>query len=163
MKRIWREGYSYFEPPEKPEPKYLEFEEEIEFPLDTIIYIGKDGSWEYEDEEYSWAKPEDDSDEWWLESDEYPEISMEVVDVNRVVECVDDLLEPLLPFGPGKFRITGNVRLTFNISDVEKYSEYEGQDEDGDPVYEEEYITDRAEVEFLFDKSSIEDFECKEV
>ena len=157
MKRIWRDDYRY------DEPETLEFEEEIEVPIDAVIYIDDNGDWEYEDEEYSWAQPDDVDDTWTVTSYEYPDVEVEVGDAVTIVEYIDDLLEPLMPFTPGKFRISGDAILAFKISDVKKYSDYIGQDEDDGPIFEEEYQTDDADVEFLFDKSSIDNFEIEEI
>lgn len=152
MKRIIRDGFSYFEPPEKPEPKRIEFEDELNFPLDAIIYIDKDGTWDYE--EYQWME-KNDGISFSADSDEYPDLSLELADMQDVMEHLDDLLMPLLPYGPGRYKITGDVTLSFNVTNVEEI-------ETDDPLYS-TYYTDRADVEFQFDKSSIEDFEIEEI
>lgn len=148
MKRIILAD-SYFD---STEPKEIEFEDELNFPLDAIIYIDEDGSWEYE--EYRWME-KNDGISFSADSDEYPDLSLELADMQDVIEHLDDLLMPLLPYGPGRYKITGDVTLAFNVTNVEEI-------ETDDPLYS-TYYTDRADVEFQFDKSSIEDFEIEEI
>ena len=49
----------------------------------------------------------------------------------------------------------------FEISGIGRSREYLGLDNDGDPDIDTEYYTEDAEVEFLFNESSIDDFELE--
>lgn len=160
MKRVWKDGYSYTEPPEYDEPEYIDREERVVIPLDAIIIMHSDGSWDYQDETYSWARNGDD-DYWESSSDEYPAIKL--CDTIDAVELTDTLLEPLLPFAEGRYRIKGQVNLVFQIDNIHKYTDYLGSGYDDEDVVEEEYITDYAIKTFLYNESSIEDFEIEKL
>ena len=164
MKRVWYGGkeYSDYEP-HYPESEEISGEEQLSLQLDADIEIFKDGSWEYEDQEYPWATSTSRDGVWYSESSDYPAIELGYP--YDIVEYVDSLLEPLLPFKEGRYHISGDVELVFTVSDIIRYYEYLGQgskDED-DPVYDEDFYVDDAEVEFEFDKSSIDNFEIEEL
>lgn len=159
MKRVWYGGkeYSDYEP-HYPESEEVGSTEQVSLDLDADIYIDKNGNWEYEDLEYPWAKPYADMDVWYTDSPDYP--SIELCDTSEIVEYVDSLLEPLLPFASGRYHISGKVELVFDVSDIIRYYEYLGRgskDEDDD-VYDEDFYTRDAKIEFQFNESSIEDF-----
>lgn len=159
MRGVWYGGKEYSDyDPHYPESEEIEGTERISLDLDADIYIDKNGNWEYEDEEYPWAKPDDGQDIWYSESSDYPEI--EICDTDVVVECVDELLESFLPYAEGRYHIAGDVELVFEVSDIIRYFEYLGQGSKNgdDPVYDEEYFTRDATVEFNFRDSSIRDF-----
>ena len=161
MKRVWNKNREY-EPPEMTEPEYIDSVEEFVIPLDAYIIIDKDGSWEYEDEEYSWAKNPDSYDEaWWSESDQYD--SIRVCDYNDVVERTDELLESLLPFGSGRYHIKGDVKLVFEVRDIEIYSKYKGRGYHDEEVIDEYSDASNADIEFIYDKSSIDNFEIDKI
>lgn len=166
MKRVWSYGNSNYlqDPQERPEPEYLSDTEEIEFNLDTVITIDEDGTWDYEDKDYTWARSNEENDEyWWTESELYP--AMPFVSYDEIVEYTDDLLDSLLPFKAGRYRISGIVKLVFFVDGVEYYKEYigEGPEDEVGGVYEDEYVSDRADVDFQYNESSIEDFEIEEI
>lgn len=165
MKRVWNNGidrYSYYEPPEQPEPEYRDDTEEIVLDLDAIIIMDKDGFWEYEDTEYPWAKGNGYSEDVWeTESSEYP--SMDLTTVDEVVEHTDELLEPLLPFAAGRYHISGTVKLVYTVEGVERYEEYLGRGYHDEDVIDEEYFTENAEINFQYDQSSINNFEIEEL
>lgn len=153
--------YSDYEP-EYPDYEEITDTEEIILPLDAVVIIGTKGNWDYEDDTFPWAQSGGiDSDIWETSSSEYD--SVEIGDVYDIVECVDDLLAPMLPYAEGRYHVKGEVHLMFEISGIGKSEEYLGQDEDDDPDYDIEYYTEDAEVEFLFKDSSIEDFEIEEL
>lgn len=164
MKRVWYGGKEYSDyDPHYPESEEVEDTEKIYLELDANIYIDKDGSWEYEDLDYPWAKPRASSEVWYSESSKYPTIV--ICTKIDAVEYVDNLLEPLLPFESGKYHISGEVELVFDVSGIIRYYEYLGQGSKNgdDPVYDEDFYTNNADVEFQFDDSSIEDFKIEKL
>ena len=153
--------YSDYDPID---PDYDDFEdvedvEEIELYLDAIIYISPDGNWEYDDDSYPWAQPDTSDDMWWSSSPEYP--SMQIGYPSDMVEYTDSLLEPLLPFAQGTYRISGKVYLVFDVTGISVSKEFLGLDEDGDPDYDMDYYTDDATIEFNYAESHIDDFQIE--
>lgn len=140
------------DPPEYDEPEQLEDGfEQIEIPFDCIIRLNEDG-WDYEDETYDWAAGPDRNGSW------YSEYGVFLGDKGTMVECIDDMLMTRLPEGSGRFRISGTAILVFNVSGIDKYSDFEGLDEDGDPSFNETYDTEYADSRFDIQQSTIEDF-----
>lgn len=140
------------DPPEYDEPEELEDGfEQIEIPFDCIIRLNEDG-WDYEDETYEWAAGPDRNGSW------YSEYGVFLGDKGTMVECIDDMLMTRLPEGSGRFRISGTAILVFNVSGVDKYSDFEGLDEDGDPSFNETYDIEYADSRFDIQQSTIEDF-----
>lgn len=145
-------------------PNYPEYEEvtdkeELIIPLDAVIVVDRDGEWDYEDLTFSWAQPDATSSTWYTSSSEYPPVKIGTVD--EIVECVDDLLSPMIPFAKGRYLAKGEIHLVFEISGIDKSREYLGYDEDEDPYFDTEYYTDAADVEFMFEESSINNLEIE--
>lgn len=159
-------GYSSFQDPrlEPPEPKELEqvddFGEEIELTLDkVIITVDEDGGWEYEDQSYPWAaNPDNRHGDWYSE-----DYNVYLDDTTGVVEKFDEIAEPFIPGYAGRYQISCDATLIYNVSGVEVDRDY-FQDEDGDIVYDgEEVYTDDAEVEFDSRNSFISNFKYSEI
>lgn len=152
-------GQGDYDPPEYDEPEEGEVIEYINVQLDDNIIIDEDGSWEYEDENYTWARPDKRSENWY--SEEYSDVYLD--DYSGVVEKVDDLMSDKLPDGPGKYHVKANVNLYYSITGIDIYSEYVGHDEDDSPIIDEEVYTDNADVLYVASESALEDFECNPV
>lgn len=159
-------GYSNFQDSrlEPPEPKELEkiddSTEEIEVSLDkVIITVNEDGSWDYEDESYPWAaNPDNRHGDWYSE-----DYNVYLDDTTGVVEKFDEIAEPFIPGYAGRYQISCDATLIYNVSGVEVDRDY-FQDEDGDIVYDgEEVYTDDAEVEFDSRNSFISNFKYSEI
>lgn len=146
-------GPGDYDPPED-EFEYDDVEEVCELDMDNVVIIISDdgNSWDYEDKSYEWAKASEDSED--LYSDEYPNVLLS--DHTGTVENVDSLLESLLPAEPGKYSISGHVKLVYDIEGIayKTVPDYEG----GSAT--EEY-SDDAQASFNFRKSSITDFKYK--
>ena len=154
----------YPEPPledNRPEPDWYDTEAEIDLRLDAIILIDSDGSWEYEDTTYPWAKSNLNKRGDWYADTDYGDVY--IGDATTIVEHVDSLLESLLPMKKGRFHIQGYPDLFYNISDISGISKGYGVDEDGDPIIDTDYFLDDADVEFDFSKSKISDFTINEI
>lgn len=148
-------------PPEYDEPNEAdEYQEEYYLDLDAIIILDEDGSWEYEDENYDWAKVNHDGSDVYC-SDPYE--FLYVSDVTGMVEATDDLLATMLPAEPGRYHITGQVTLVYDVSDILYYRDYLGVDEDGDPDYEDTVDESSGEVKYNFKDSNIKNFRCVKV
>ena len=159
-------GYSSFQDPrlEPPEPKELEkiddSTEEIEVSLDkVIITVNEDGSWDYEDESYPWAaNPDSRNGDWYSE-----DYNIYLDDTTGVVEKFDEIAEPFIPGYAGRYQISCDATLIYNVSGVEVDRDY-FRDEDGDIVYDgEEVYIDDAEVEFDSRNSFISNFKYSEI
>ena len=159
-------GYSSFHDPrlEPPEPRELEkiddSNEEIELTLDkVIIIVDEDGGWDYEDESYPWAaNPNNKQGDWYSE-----DYNVYLDDTIGVVEKFDEIVEPYIPGYAGRYQISCDATLVYNLSGVEVDRDY-FQDEDGDILYDDEEVyTDDAEVEFDSRNSFISNFKYSEI
>lgn len=144
--------------PEPDKGDEVELEAELEFDLDTLIIVDDDGNFEYEDTTCPWIASEADSNGNFYE----PEYDVYITDVKSVTEVVSDMLVTMVPIEPGRYHVTGQVKLVYNISGVyEKrtyFKEHAGPGEYTDD-YDREIYSDQAEVDFLMDKSYIKNFE----
>lgn len=141
------------DPPSSPEPEEVDDEDEIvEIPFDCNIRI-HDETWDYEDEEYAWANGPGTNGNWYTE-----DTNVFLGDNITMVECIDDLLQLVLPDTEGVYHISGTAHLVFEVSGVAKYSDFQGIDEDGDPIIDDTYDTGTADAHFSVTKSSLEDF-----
>lgn len=150
---------AYDDVPDEPDMgNEIELEAELEFDLDTLIIVDDDGNFEYEDTTCPWIAGEADSNGDFYE----PEYDVYITDVNSAVEAVSDMLVTMVPINPGRYHVTGQVKLVYNISGVhekrEYFKDYAGPDEYTDD-YDSEIYSDQAEVDFLLDKSYIKNFE----
>ena len=143
------------DPPEYPEPEEVDdYTQKIDLNLDAVIEIDQLGNWEYQDENYPWARCKDTKDGSWY-SDEY---DVFIADPVSIVERVDELLISKLPEKEGTYRIKGNVHLEYVVSNLSKYVHSYGPDD-----YEEDIDTDNAYVDFDFYNSNISDFRLTKI
>ncbi len=143
------------DPPEYPEPEEVDdYTQKIDLNLDAVIEIDQLGDWEYQDENYPWARCKDTKDGSWY-SDEY---DVFIADPVSIVERVDELLISKLPEKEGTYRIKGNVHLEYVVSNLSKYVHSYGPDD-----YEEDIDTDNAYVDFDFYNSNISDFRLTKI
>lgn len=143
------------DPPEYPEPEEVDdYIQKIDLNLDAVIEIDQLGDWEYQDENYPWARCKDTKDGSWY-SDEY---DVFIADPVSIVERVDELLISKLPEKEGTYRIKGNVHLEYVVSNLSKYVHSYGPDD-----YEEDIDTDNAYVDFDFYNSNISDFRLTKI
>lgn len=145
-------GYSSFQdprlqPPEYDEPEEESIEELIEFSFDEIVDVDSDGSWEYEDKSYNFARNPDSYDGDWYTGD----YDVYFRDVNGVVEDMDSVLEKNMPMQAGRYRITGDANLYYNVSGIQVYTDYYGPDD-----YDQTIVQDGVDVEFNYGKSHID-------
>ena len=143
------------DPPEYPEPEEVDdYRQKIDLNLDAVIEIDQLGDWEYQDENYPWARCKDTKDGSWY-SDEY---DVFIADPVSIVERVDELLISKLPEKEGTYRIKGNVHLEYVVSNLSKYVHSYGPND-----YDEDIDTDNAYVDFDFYNSNISDFRLTKV
>lgn len=145
-------GYSSFQDPRLQPPEYDEPEEEsteelVEFSFDEIVDVDSDGSWEYEDKSYNFARNPDSYDGDWYTGD----YDVYFRDVNGVVEDMDSVLEKNMPMQAGRYRITGDANLYYNVSGIQVYTDYYGPDD-----YDQTIVQDGVDVEFNYGKSHID-------
>ena len=152
---------SRLEPPEPKELKQVDNSiEEVEISLDkVIITVDEDGGWDYEDESYPWAaNPNNRHGDWYSE-----DYNVYLDDTTGVVEKFDEIVELYIPGYAGRYQISCNATLVYNVSGVEVDRDY-FQDEDGDILYDgEEVYTDDAEVDFDSRNSFISNFKYSEI
>lgn len=143
------------DPPEYPEPEEVDdYTQKIDLNLDAVIEIDQLGDWEYQDENYPWARCKDTKDGSWY-SDEY---NVFIADPVSIVERVDELLISKLPEKEGTYRIKGNVHLEYVVSNLLRYVHSYGPDD-----YDEDIDTDNAYVDFDFYNSNISDFRLTKI
>ena len=145
-------GYSSFQDPRLQPPEYDEPEEEsteelVEFSFDEIVDVDSDGSWEYEDKSYKFASNPDSYDGDWYTGD----FDVYFRDITGVVEDMDSVLEKNMPMQAGRYRITGDANLYYNVSGIQVYTDYYGPDD-----YDQTIVQDGVDVEFNYGKSHID-------
>ena len=145
-------GYSSFQDPRLQPPEYDEPEEEsteelVEFSFDEIVDVDSDGSWEYEDRSYKFASNPDSYDGDWYTGD----YDVYFRDVTGVVEDMDSVLEKNMPMQSGRYRITGDANLYYNVSGIQVYTDYYGPDD-----YDQTIVQDGVDVKFNYGKSYID-------
>lgn len=145
-------GYSSFQDPRLQPPEYDEPEEEnteelVEFSFDEVVNIDSNGSWEYEDKSYGFANNPDSYDGDWYTED----YDVYFRDVIRVVEDMDSVLEKNMPMQAGRYRITGDANLYYNVYGIEIYTDHYGPDD-----YDQTIVDDGVQVEFNYGKSHID-------
>lgn len=144
---------AYLSPPEYDDPiEHEDSEELIEIELDQIITVDVDGDYEWEDDTYVWASPDESNEEWRSEDGVY------IDDKVGVVEHIDDLIIPNVPTRPGKYRVTGLAELIYDVSGIQEYRTNYGPDD-----YESDLDMDHAVVSFNFSKSSVENLKITPV
>ena len=145
-------GYSSFQdarlqPPEYDEPEEESTEELVEFSFDEIVNVDSDGCWEYEDRSYKFARNPDTYDGDWYTED----FNVYFRDVTGVVEDMDSVLEKNMPMRAGRYRITGDANLYYNVSGIQVYTDYYGPDD-----YDQTIVQDGVDVQFNYGKSHID-------
>lgn len=145
------------DPPED-DWKPLDSDDEIiELTLDAIVRVNEDGTWEYDDAEYPWAMSPNNPQGDWYTSD----YGIYIGDKTTIVEYVDQLLEPMMPFDKGQYHIQGDVTLIFSVEGIQVKRDYFDDEHEGISYNEDAYI-DEAETTFLYDKSHVDNFEVTE-
>lgn len=151
-------GPGDYNPPEDPRDEVADVEEICEIEMrDVIINILEDGSWEYEDTNYPWARESETSPD--LYSQEYTQVMLS--DLVGTVENVDAVIESLLPAEPGRYAISGDVKLVYEIEGIMSQT-FPSMDEDN-TAGDVEYYTDDVDVSFNYKKSSASNFKYKKV
>lgn len=145
-------GYSSFQDPRLQPPEYDEPEEEsteelVQFSFDELVDVDPDGSWDYEDRSYKFARNPDSYDGDWYTGD----FNVYFRDVPGVVEDMDSVLEKNMPMQAGRYRITGDANLYYNVSGIQIYTDYYGPDD-----YDQTVVQDGVDVEFNYGKSHID-------
>ena len=146
------------DPPEYDDPEEGEEKVEVECDINQLeITVDEDGSWEYQRDDFldEMLTAEDE-----LTSEEY---DVYVQDRNGLIEDFDSIVEPNIPGVTGTYLISCHVKMVYDITGVEIVREYQGKDEDGDPIVDEDYYTGSADVEFNRNDSYITDFYSEEI
>lgn len=146
------------DPPEYDDPEEGEEKVEVECDINQLeITVDEDGSWEYQRDDFldEMLTAEDE-----ITSEEY---DVYVQDRNGLIEDFDSIVEPNIPGVPGTYLISCHVKMVYDITGVEIVREYQGKDEDGDPIVDEDYYTGNADVEFNRNESYITNFYSEDI
>ena len=146
------------DPPEYDDPDEGEEKVEVECEINQLeISVDEDGSWEYQRDDFldEMLTAEDE-----LTSEEY---DVYIQDRNGLIEDFDSIVEPNIPGVPGTYLISCYVKMVYDVTGVEIVREYQGKDEDGDPIIDEDYYTGNADVEFNRNESYITNFYSEEI
>lgn len=121
----------------------------VEVTLDSDITITEDGSWDYDDE--SWAED--------AHSYNYP--SLTLADSSTIIEIVDDFIESELPETPGRYHVTGDFELYFDIDGI--FDEvYDGGWDEREGMWEDfDTFADDAETNYNKHESTMKNFTCE--
>ena len=143
----------YLTPPEYDEPiQHEDSEEVVEVELNQIITVDVDGDYEWDDDTYVWASPDNSNDDWRSEDGVFLD------DKVGVVEHIDDLIIPNVPTRPGKYRVTGSAKLVYDVSGIQEYRTEYGPDD-----YDSDIDIDHAVVSFNFRKSEVQNLKVTPV
>lgn len=146
------------DPPEYDDPDEGEETVEVECEINQLeITVDEDGSWEYQRDDFldEMLTAEDE-----LTSEDY---DVYIQDRNGLIEDFDSIVEPNIPGVPGTYLISCHVKMVYDVTGVEIVREYQGKDEDGDPIIDEDYYTGNADVEFNRNESYITNFYSEEI
>lgn len=146
------------DPPEYDDPDEREEKVEVECEINQLeITVDEDGSWEYQRDDFldEMLTAEDE-----LTSEDY---DVYIRDRNGLIEDFDSIVEPNIPGVPGTYLISCYVKMVYDVTGVEIVREYQGKDEDGDPIIDEDYYTGNADVEFNRNESYITNFYSEEI
>ena len=146
------------DPPEYPEPEEGEETVEVECDINQLeITVEEDGSWEYQRDDFLDEMLTAENE---ITSEEY---DVYIRDRNGLIEDFDSIVEPNIPGVPGTYLISCHVKMVYDVTGVEIVREYQGKDEDGDPIVDEDYYTGNADVEFNRNESYITNFYSEEI
>lgn len=146
------------DPPEYPEPEEGEETVEVECDINQLeITVEEDGSWEYQRDDFLDEMLTAENE---ITSEEY---DVYIRDRNGLIEDFDSIVEPNIPGVPGTYLISCHVKMVYDVTGVEIVREYQGKDEDGDPIVDEDYYTGSADVEFNRNESYITNFYSEEI
>lgn len=146
------------DPPEYDDPEEGEETVEVECDINQLeITVDEDGSWEYQRDDFldEMLTAEDE-----ITSEEY---DVYIRDRSGLIEDFDSIVEPNIPGVPGTYLISCHVKMVYDVTGVEIVREYQGKDEDGDPIVDEDYYTGSADVEFNRNESYITNFYSEEI
>lgn len=146
------------DPPEYDDPEEGEETVEVECDINQLeIKVDEDGSWEYQRDDFldEMLTAEDE-----ITSEEY---DVYIRDRNGLIEDFDSIVEPNIPGVPGTYLISCYVKMVYDVTGVEIVREYQGKDEDGDPIVDEDYYTGNADVEFNRNESYITNFYSEDI
>lgn len=146
------------DPPEYPEPEEGEETVEVECDINQLeITVEEDGSWEYQRDDFLDEMLTAENE---ITSEEY---DVYIRDRSGLIEDFDSIVEPNIPGVPGTYLISCHVKMVYDVTGVEIVREYQGKDEDGDPIVDEDYYTGSADVEFNRNESYITNFYSEEI
>lgn len=135
-------------PPDPPEPNYLDaYDAELTVEFNEPITIYEDGEVELTGD--SWGlDPAPDNFGYYYDEDN----GAQILSGDDIYQWLYDELNDknlLEGYGPGNYVITGTIDIKLSVSGVEYDEEYDGPDEDGDPIVDTTYYTDNAESELV--------------
>ncbi len=132
---------------------------EINIKLDkVIVFVDEDGNWEYEDDSYPWANSNDSSNGDWYD-DKY---HIYLDDPSGVVEKFDELVEPNMPGYEGRYQISCEATLTYDLDNIVSKKDY-FESEDGHIDYDETTITEDADAVYNKFNSVISNFTYSQI
>ena len=150
----WESAYDRWKttPPDPDEPEEPS-DEMINVYLDNLVSLDEKGYYKFEDEL--------DVDDDLCHSMEYPELRLDYPE--DVEDHILDMLEEKLSEGPGKYKVTGDAVLMYNVSNIYVDEKYYGNDRDGDPILDQDVYTEDADVKYLYKQSYIDNLKVVEL
>lgn len=149
------------DPPEEDEPDEVDADDYLDIEFKDQVEVYEDGSIFFKGDEIpDWAKNPDERSGFWM-SEEYPDLIL--ADGEEILDDIQEILVQYIPSDVGTYRVTGEATLHYNITGIDKYDAYSGKDEDGKPIIDYDYGTDRADVKFDFENSYISNFTSRKI
>lgn len=130
-------------PPDYDEPETLDkFTYELSVDFDEPVTLHEDGEVELTSDDWN-LDPAPDRYGHYCDED----TGAKVIDVDDIYQRLYDELNDkalLDKYSSGNYRVTGTIDISVLIDDVEYYDTDEGLDEDGDPIIDRTYYTDKV-------------------
>lgn len=121
---------------------------------DVVVSVEEDGTVDYEDRSVLWAYPEGSHRKWYETfGTEQP---ADFIDAEDVAEDAKELFSIMVPYEVGKYSISCNVSLVYDVRYTEEIYRFRDGDEIGEDI-EDTYVND---VELDEDESEVTDFKC---
>lgn len=137
----------YDEPDKKEGTPLRSSIEFVDIEVDFNIQVDEYEQWDYDtSEDMEWAG----TGEWYSDNSGKPIGSSE-----DILEAASSMLDDNLPKEEGRYHVTANMTLYFEVEGLVRYDDYSGKDEDGEDSFDVSIDDSGAISTFLPDRSKL--------
>lgn len=140
------------DPPDDPDYREEDYQDEIDFEFDTNIFVAANGSYDVEDENKVFVENGEYEQYQSYYSNELSDVYL--CDTNDCISNLLDLIETRIPAQRGMYHIHGYVTFVYDIEGVIIYPQYGKYEED----YDETIDTSSADADYNDQLSEVTDF-----